>query len=124
MDLKREVLHDAMRTRMALPGAKARYNKRIAIIEPVFSYLEDTMRYVRATSRLERTIRSEVSMKILAYNLVRFLLHVWIFLSYGCARTAARLEAELRSWVGGEGDGGRAARAAGDGQRAAVVCAA
>ena len=58
---------------MSLEGAKARYNRRIATIEPVFSYLEDTMGFRRSSSRRTDTVRAEVFMKLLAYNLLRLL---------------------------------------------------
>lgn len=64
-------LRDAMRARMAQPGAQARYGKRIATIEPVFSVIEDRMQYRRVTTRFEASVRAEVLLKVLAYNLKR-----------------------------------------------------
>jgi len=64
-------LHQAMRTRLAAPGAQARYHQRIATVEPVFAYLEDVMQYRRASSRLTATVQAEIWLKILAYNLMR-----------------------------------------------------
>ena len=66
-----EKLHDKMRERMGQPGAKERYNKRIATVEPVFSGIESMMGYRRASSRRTATIRAEIFMKVLAYNLSR-----------------------------------------------------
>ena len=63
----------AMHTRMAAPGAKQRYNQRIATVEPVFSNLESTMGFRRASSRFEATILAEVLLKVLAHNVSRLL---------------------------------------------------
>jgi hypothetical protein len=60
-----------MRERMAMPGAKERYNRRIATVEPVFSYIEDAMGFRRASSRKTETVKSEILLKVLAYNLLR-----------------------------------------------------
>jgi transposase len=68
---ERKRLHDAMRKRMSEPGAAERYRRRIATVEPVFSYIEDSMGYQRASSRHSDTVRSEILLKILAYNLIR-----------------------------------------------------
>jgi hypothetical protein len=38
-----EKLQKAMRERMSHEGAQARYHQRMATVEPVFSYLEDSM---------------------------------------------------------------------------------
>jgi hypothetical protein len=62
-----------MRTRMAQPGARQRYNQRIATIEPVFSILEERMAYRRVSTRHERNSRAEILLKLLAYNLVRLI---------------------------------------------------
>jgi hypothetical protein len=70
-DPEADRLHQAMRTRLAAPGAQARYHQRIAIVEPVFAYLEDVMGYRRASSRLTATVQAEIWLKILAYNLLR-----------------------------------------------------
>ncbi len=63
----------AMRERMSTPGGRARYNRRIATIEPVFSNLESTMSYRRASSRHEPTVLAEVLLKVLAHNVSRLL---------------------------------------------------
>ncbi len=60
-----------MHARMAQPGAKERYNKRIATIEPVFSMIEHTMGYRRVGTRDDEGIRAEILLKVLAYNLSR-----------------------------------------------------
>jgi transposase len=66
-------LRNAMRTRMGQDGARARYNKRIATVEPVFSSLESGMNYRRVSTRLETAIKAEVMLKVLAYNVSRVL---------------------------------------------------
>lgn len=66
-------LRTAMRNRMAAPGAKERYNQRIATVEPVFSSLESSMGFRRASSRFETTILAEVLLKVLAHNVSRLL---------------------------------------------------
>jgi transposase len=71
VDAERERLHGAMRRRMSEPGAQERYRRRIATVEPVFSYIEDTMGYQRASSRHAEAVRAEILLKILAYNLYR-----------------------------------------------------
>ncbi|MCU0662471.1 MAG: transposase [Myxococcota bacterium] len=60
-----------MHSRMAEPGAKARYNQRIATVEPVFSYIEDAMGFRRVSSRHTECLKAEILLKILAYNLMR-----------------------------------------------------
>jgi transposase len=62
-----------MRERLAAPGAKARYNQRIATIEPVFAHLESTMKYRRTTTRHERGVIAEVLLKLLAHNVSRLI---------------------------------------------------
>lgn len=72
LDLERA--RAAMVERMARPGARERYNRRIATVEPVFSYLEGPMRFRRASCRLDESIKAEVLLNVLAYNLTRLLL--------------------------------------------------
>lgn len=62
-----------MRRRMEQPEAKARYNKRIATVEPVFSYIEATMGFRRVTTRRAEAIKAEILLKVLAYNLSRII---------------------------------------------------
>lgn len=71
VDPGRDRLHEQARARMAQPGADERYRRRIATVEPVFSYIEDTMGYQRASSRFTETVQAEILLKILAYNLYR-----------------------------------------------------
>ena len=71
LDFEHERVRDSMRARMAEPGARARYAQRIATVEPVFSYIEDTMGFRRASSRHEPSVVAEVLLKILAHNLLR-----------------------------------------------------
>lgn len=61
----------AMRQRMSAPEAKARYNQRIATVEPVFSNLEDSMGFRRVSSRRASTVRAEILLKLLAHNVSR-----------------------------------------------------
>jgi hypothetical protein len=72
LDLERA--RAAMVERMERPGARKRYNRRIATVEPVFSYLEGPMRFRRASCRLDESIKAEVLLNVLAYNLTRLLL--------------------------------------------------
>jgi transposase len=62
---------EAMRGRLAQPGARERYNRRISTVEPVFSEIEDSMGYRRVSSRLPETVKAEVLLKILAHNVSR-----------------------------------------------------
>jgi transposase len=73
IDAAKERAREVMRERLTRPGAKERYNKRIATIEPVFSFLEHTMRFRRASSRRKQTVVSEVLLKLLAYNIDRLI---------------------------------------------------
>lgn len=66
-------LRNQMRDRLAQPGGKERYNQRIATVEPVFSYLESEMGFRRVTSRKGESVRAEVLLKVLAYNIVRLI---------------------------------------------------
>lgn len=63
----------AMRERMNAEGGRDRYNRRIATVEPVFSNLESSMGYRRASSRHEATVRAEILLKALAHNISRLL---------------------------------------------------
>lgn len=71
LDLERDRLHGAMRERMSEPGAQERYRRRIATVEPVFSYIEDAMNFRRVSSALTETVQAEIRLKVLAYNLLR-----------------------------------------------------
>lgn len=71
LDLDAVEARDAMRARMAQPGAAARYAQRIATVEPAFSYLEDTMGFRRVASRKPEAASAEILLKLLAYNLSR-----------------------------------------------------
>ena len=70
-DEEHDRLHAAMAKRMAEKGARERYTQRMCTVEPVFSYIEDVMAFVRSSSRDPRTVRAEIMLKVLAYNLVR-----------------------------------------------------
>jgi len=62
-----------MRQRMAQEGAQARYQQRMATVEPVFSSLEDCMGFRRVSSRLPQTVTAEILLKLLAHNVSRLL---------------------------------------------------
>lgn len=64
---------EAMRDRLQHEGARERYNRRIATVEPVFSAIEDTMGFRRVSSRLPETVRAEILLKILAHNVARLI---------------------------------------------------
>lgn len=68
-----ETLKTWMRERLNQPGAQARYHQRMATVEPVFSYLEDTMGFRRLSSRRPETVTAELLLKVLAYNFSRLL---------------------------------------------------
>lgn len=70
-DPKAEKARDEMKARMAKVGARKRYGKRIATVEPVFSSIEDAMGYRRASARHAPTVVAEILLKILAHNLMR-----------------------------------------------------
>lgn len=71
LDLDR--LRARMQERLAAPGGKPRYNRRIATVEPVFSNIEANMGYRRASSRFEATITAEILLKVLAHNVSRLI---------------------------------------------------
>lgn len=73
IDVEYHELRDAMRERMAQPGAKERYNQRIATVEPVFAAIEDEMGFRRVTSRHGPSVQAEVMLKVIAYNLKRLI---------------------------------------------------
>jgi transposase len=68
-----EHLRDAMQLRMSQPDAEARYQKRLATVEPVFSNIEHVMGFRRASSRHAPTVVAEILLKILAHNVSRLL---------------------------------------------------
>ncbi len=72
-NLALEKARAAMRARMAEPGARERYGRRIGTVEPVFSVITDAMGYRRVSSRHPQSIRSEILMKLLAYNVGRLI---------------------------------------------------
>jgi hypothetical protein len=48
----------------------------MSTVEPVFSVIESDMQYSRASSRLAKTVLSEVMMKFAAYNINRLIMLV------------------------------------------------
>uniref|UniRef100_UPI003D337BB4 transposase n=1 Tax=Corallococcus coralloides TaxID=184914 RepID=UPI003D337BB4 len=89
-----ERFRQAMRQRMSQPGAVARYNQRIATVEPVFASLEHDMRFRRLSSRHPPTVRAEVLLKLLAHNIRRLLTCSRLF----CARIVLDAPASLVAW--------------------------
>jgi transposase len=79
VDFEGDALRAKMRERMSRDDAPKLYGERIATIEPVFSFIEDSMAFRRVSSRLPQTVRAEILLKVLAHNIARL-----------CART--------RSW--------------------------
>lgn len=71
VDFEGDELREKMQQRMLRPDAKALYAERIATIEPVFSFIEDTMGFRRVSSRLPETVRAEILLKVLAHNIAR-----------------------------------------------------
>lgn len=73
VDVETSRLRRAMRERMQAPDASALYNRRIATIEPVFSYLQSSMGFRRVSSRSPKTVLAEILLKLLAYNVQRLI---------------------------------------------------
>lgn len=68
-----DAAREAMRARLAQPGASERYNRRVATVEPVFSGIEDAMGFRRVSSRLPQTVTAEILLKVLAHNVGRLI---------------------------------------------------
>lgn len=66
-----ERARDEMRERLAQPGARERYNRRIATVEPVFAYVQEHMGYRRALPQKPEAVVAEVMLKLLAHNIGR-----------------------------------------------------
>lgn len=75
---------DELRTRMQGEERKALYSKRPAVVESMYSVVEDTMGFRRASSRHPGTTQSETVLKLVAYNLSR----LWV--ADAAVRKAAR----------------------------------
>jgi len=71
LDIELERLREQMRKRFE--ANKSQYNKRIAIIEPVFSNIESTMGYRRVTTRHTDNVRAEILLKVIAHNVSRII---------------------------------------------------
>ncbi len=71
--LERERIRAAMQDRLATPEGKARYGRRMAIVEPVFADIEDVIGFRRASTRHRAAVIAEVLLKVLAHNLSRLL---------------------------------------------------
>jgi transposase len=64
---------EAMRRRFLDPDVAARYRRRIGIVEPVFAKVEHVMRFQRLSSRDPETVKAEILLKFLAYNVSRLI---------------------------------------------------
>lgn len=73
IDFAKSRAASSMDKRMSTDEAKARYHRRIATIEPVFSFMQDAMGFRRCSSRLSKTVKAEVLLKVLAYNIDRLI---------------------------------------------------
>jgi transposase len=62
---------DELRTRMQRDERKAFYSKRSAVVESMYSVVEDTMGFRRVSSRHPGTTQAETVLKLVAYNLSR-----------------------------------------------------
>jgi len=70
------VLHPALdhaRAKVRAPDGQARYRKRIATIEPVFSNIESVMNFRRSTTRHPAAVVAEMHLKALAHNVSRLI---------------------------------------------------
>jgi DNA-binding protein H-NS len=76
LDLDKEAAHAALAARYEAEGAQEFYKTRMSTVEPVFSVIESDMQYSRASSRLAKTVLSEVMMKFAAYNINRLIMLV------------------------------------------------
>lgn len=66
-----ERARDEMRERLAQPGARERYNRRIATVEPVFAFVQEHMGYRRVLPQTPAAVVAEVMLKLLAHNIGR-----------------------------------------------------
>jgi len=70
------VLHPALdraREKVQAPEGRARYRKRIATIEPVFSNIESVMKFRRSNTRHPAAVVAEIQLKALAHNVSRLI---------------------------------------------------
>lgn len=70
------VLHPALdraRAKVQAPEGQARYRKRIATIEPVFSNIESVMKFRRSATRHPAAVVAEMNLKALAHNVSRLI---------------------------------------------------
>lgn len=71
--LTASIAAEQMRTRLKQPGARERYNRRMATVEPVFSTIEEGMGFRRVSSRHPVGLTTEITLKVLAYNIGRLI---------------------------------------------------
>lgn len=95
IDLDFQAARDAMRRRMCAPGAQDRYNQRIATIEPIFSSIQDAMGFRRVSSLNDESVRAEILLKVLTYNLSRLAAGKRLRAAKMIARPAAAEQNEL-----------------------------
>lgn len=88
-----EEVRQLMLKRMAQQDAQARYNQRMATVEPVFASIEHDMGFRRLSSRHPRTISSEVLLKLLAHNISRLLTRSRLFCVFVVLEAPATLDA-------------------------------
>lgn len=74
IDTVLEGLHAKVKQRFEAPGAKERYKQRMCCVEPLFSVLQEAMRFRRASSRKGKTVVAESYLKFGAYNIHRLIL--------------------------------------------------
>jgi hypothetical protein len=77
-----DALRAPMQARLATDEGRRRYHRRIATVEPVFSNIESTMNFRRASSRIEETVKAEILLKVLAHNVSRLLASQRLFCVY------------------------------------------
>lgn len=73
VDLDREAIHKSIIERYETADGQEFYKRRMSTVEPVFSVLETDMMFIRASSRLPKTIVAETLLKCAAYNARRLL---------------------------------------------------
>ena len=73
VDTVLEELHGKIKQRFEEPGAKDRYKQRMCSVEPLFSVIQEPMRFRRASSRKATTVVAEILLKFGAYNVNRII---------------------------------------------------
>jgi hypothetical protein len=73
VDIDKDESHRKLTERFEAKGGREFYRKRMSTVEPVFSVVESSMQFVRASSNLKRTVIAETFLKFAAYNINRLL---------------------------------------------------